>query len=363
MHPRFQTSHLSELDTKFLQLQLSSRDLRIRGAVGLDSMHTSNAANVVLQLVLRPSIVRNALLLHDVPYVHPLNPDASIAIYESLAVVCRKIWASYAFRPHIAPHSFMQLLSREATKHPALFSKPDPVDILAWLFNAMSFRTKVGSEFTSIAKEARTFSKLMKTIFQGMMCHSSTIKPSDGSDGSKDIVPEKKKSSFWFLSLDLPPKPLFKHQSERDIVPQVSLEKLLAKFNGICKTHIVETGAFKSYEILRAPQCLFLVVKRFSKSKFGVEKNPCVVHLPTDLLDVSKHWKMVKGRYRLIGAVSHEGSLEKGRFKVAIFHEASNAWFDITDVSVERTVFHLVSLRDSYILLYELVDGACDLEN
>lgn len=347
LQPSFREVNLESLDHTVVRVHLHDHSFRIRGAVGLDTLHASNSTNVVLQLFLRPQPIRDNLLLHD-SHADPLHPVTAVAIRNALSQLARKIWSSHAFRPHVAPHAFMQLLAREAAARPSLASEPDPADILAWLLNAATVRSSDG---TVVPADAWGFQKLIKRSFLGKMYINTTPKPESASHA------QRTRSTFWFLPLDLPPKPLFKHQSERDIVPQVALEKLLAKFDSSTKVHVVDTGGFKSYAMLHAPPFLFLVVKRFTKSKFGVEKNPCVVHLPTDLLDVGRIWKSVSGQYRLIGAVSHEGSLEKGQFHVAIFHEAAKAWFDVSNVSVEQTVFHLVSLRDTYILLYERHDN------
>lgn len=352
LHPKFQPRCLPELDTHFFQLQLAGGHLRIRGAVGLDSMHGSNAANVILQLILRPRVIRNVLLLQNTLNCNPSNPLTHSHLSDALAIVCRKMWASHAFRPHVAPHAFMQFLSAAAGKQPSLISKSDPLNILSWILNSLSSRSYPHSTSSSDSSSARKFSKLIKKSFQGVMCISST----PDSSTTTDQTAQKRNSKFWLLSLDLPPKPLFKHQSERDIVPQISLEQLLEKYNGHSKVHVVETGGFKTHEVVRLPSLLFLVVKRFTTSKFGVEKNPCLVHLPTGYLDVGKIWNSVGGQYRLIGAISHEGSLEKGQFQVSIFHEAAKTWYDVTNVAVKSTVLQLISLKDSYILLYERID-------
>ena len=41
---------------------------------------------------------------------------------------------------------------------------------------------------------------------------------------------------FLFLALDLPPPPLFQDEMEANIIPQVPLNELLAKFIGASKT-------------------------------------------------------------------------------------------------------------------------------
>lgn len=40
-------------------------------------------------------------------------------------------------------------------------------------------------------------------------------------------------SSFLYLTLDLPPQPLFKDELHENIIPQVPLYTILSKFNGI----------------------------------------------------------------------------------------------------------------------------------
>lgn len=341
-----------------MKVRLNEHVLRIRGAVGFDALHASNSANVILHLFLRPQPIRNVLLLHD-PYADPSHPVPAVAVRNALSHICRKIWATHAFRSHVAPHIFMQVFTRETAKHSSLTSSElDPVDFLAWLINTITPRTrhhKRNEENATRGNQDSEFKTLVKNTFSGTM--QITTKSPDKKSTKVNESP------FWYLSLDLPPKPLFKHENEREIVEQVALETLLKKYNGETRTHVVETGASRSFEILHAPDCLFLVLRRFARSKFATEKNPCVVHLPTDVLSLGQVFRNEEfGDYRLVGAVSHSGSLEKGQYRVAVFHDASNAWFDLTDVSVEQTLFQLVSLTDTYVLLYERCGGKLDTD-
>ena len=41
------------------------------------------------------------------------------------------------------------------------------------------------------------------------------------------------RSSFLYLTLDLPSAPLYKDEMEHNIIPQIPLATLLAKFNGM----------------------------------------------------------------------------------------------------------------------------------
>lgn len=341
VHPRFTPEDLPGLDKDVVKLRLPDHSTRVRGVVGLDALHDTTAATVILQLVLRPPPVRNALLLHD-SYADLFHPVQTVAIQNSLAQIAKAIWASHTFRPHVAPHVFMQILGRAPAARAALESSPaDPIPLLAWLLNTCTPR-KFQKDVPS---HTRAFASLLKASFSGTMKVITTH--------SETKEREEKESPFWFLSLDLPPKPLFKHESDRDIVPQISLEALLSKFDGKTRTHVIRTGASRSFQVTLVPPYLFLAVRRFSKSNFGVQKNPCVVHLPSDHLDLARLWSDSSfGSYRLIAAVSHEGTLDKGQFRVALYHEASRSWFDVTNVSVEPTLFQLVSLTDTYILLY-----------
>ena len=48
-----------------------------------------------------------------------------------------------------------------------------------------------------------------------------------------DPAETQQDTPFMFLALDLPPPPLFQDEMEANIIPQVPLSELLAKFNGI----------------------------------------------------------------------------------------------------------------------------------
>lgn len=341
LHPRFAPKDLSDLDTTVLKLRLPDHSTRVRGVVGLDALHDTTAATVILQLVLRPTPIRNALLLHN-PHADLFHPVRMVAIQNSLAQIAKAIWASHTFRPHVAPHVLMQILGRAPGARAALESHPaDPIPLLAWLLN-----TCAPPKFQKdVTPNTKAFASLLKDSFSGSM-EIKTTHPETKSC-------ELKVSPFWFLSLDLPPKPLFKHENDHDNVPQISLESLLSKFDGKTSSHVIQTGASRSFQVSQVPPYLFLAVRRFSKSNFGVQKNPSVVHLPSNHLDLARLWNNPSfGTYRLIAAVSHEGSLEKGQFRVAIHHDASHSWYDVTNVSVEPTLFQLISLTDTYILLY-----------
>lgn len=102
------------------------------------------------------------------------------------------------------------------------------------------------------------------------------------------------KSPFLFLSLDLPATPLFQDVNERQIIPQVPLSAILAKFDG---STVQEMGnTLKRHQLTRLPPYLILHIKRFTKNNFVEEKNPTIVNFPLRNVDL-KDCKSLR-RYR-----------------------------------------------------------------
>lgn len=93
-------------------------------------------------------------------------------------------------------------------------------------------------------------------------------------------------SPFLFLALDLPLAPLYQDEKDKEIVPQVPLTTILAKFDG----HKVQEVAnqMKRYSITRLPQFLIFHIKRFHKNSWTHEKNPTIVNFPIKNVDMSK---------------------------------------------------------------------------
>ena len=107
-------------------------------------------------------------------------------------------------------------------------------------------------------------------------------------------------SPYIFLALDLPPPPLFQDAVEKNIIPQVSLHSVLAKYDGktsqVCWTlqeidlaHSFtfqeSAGHLRRYKCQRLPPYIILHFKRFTKNAFVEEKNPTIVTFPLRGLD------------------------------------------------------------------------------
>lgn len=90
---------------------------------------------------------------------------------------------------------------------------------------------------------------------------------------------------FLFLALDLPPAPLYQDEKDKDIVPQVPLSTVLAKFDGKKVQEVA--NQMRRYSITRLPNFLIFHIKRFHKNSWTHEKNPTIVNFPIKNVDMS----------------------------------------------------------------------------
>ncbi len=93
---------------------------------------------------------------------------------------------------------------------------------------------------------------------------------------------------FTFLSLEIPPCPLFRDAHGGLIIPQVPLFQLLKKFDGESWSDQVTNEAHmrKQYRIKKLPRYLVLHLVRFTKNNFYLEKNPTIVTFPVRNLEM-----------------------------------------------------------------------------
>lgn len=170
-------------------------------------------------------------------------------------------------------------------------------------------------------------------------------------------------SSFLYLTLQLPPPPLFKDELRENIIPQVPLNDLLATFDGLTeKEHSTyKDSLMRRFQLTRMPKYLILYIKRFTKNTFFKEKNPTIVNFPvkdldlTDLLPAEEREKQPKPVYDLIANIVHEGEPEpgKGSYRVHILHRATSSWFELQDLHVTELLPQMIPLSESYIQIWE----------
>ena len=223
---------------------------------------------------------------------------------------------------------------------------------------------------------------------------------------------------YMYLMLNLPPPPLFKDELDRNIIPQVPLTTLLSQYDG--KTVMVDTrrSMQRTYKIKQLPPYLILVMQRFSKNNWNLEKNPTIINFPIKNIDfkdcTSQRRKppsekerererereragglvfdantapardggarggrgcavvdagdaatAVTGeplgsRYDLVANITHEGGpgAGKGVYKIHLLNKAKEQWLEIQDLFVEERSPQMIFLSESYIQIWERKDIA-----
>jgi U4/U6.U5 tri-snRNP-associated protein 2 len=329
------------------------------GFVGMNNIKDNDYFNVVVQALSHVPPLRNYFMLETFTN----KPELA----KRLSILIRKIWNPRAFKSHVSPHELLQEISLKSNKKFTLTAQSDPADFLSWFLNNMHLalggsKTKPGSS-------------MMQQVFQGKLKVESqeiTAKADAGDRLRFEEAAEVKVdvNRFMMLTLDLPAAPLFQDELERNIIPQIPLTSILAKYDGLrSQEHLNHR---KRYRLLHPlPPYLLFHVKRFSKNKFVSERNPTIVTFDARNLDLSpyvepspQHHKPGEPIwYDLVANIVHEavrgredsveGGEEKKVWKVQIRDRARDEWVQVQDLYVEKTQRELLYLGESYLQVWE----------
>jgi len=166
------------------------------------------------------------------------------------------------------------------------------------------------------------------------------------------------RTPFLILSVDVPTRALFKEEQQKNIIPQVPLLELLLKYDGQTETHNPITHERKKYRLTKLPRYLILHIKRFTKNRWFLEKNPTIVNFPTRGLDLAPFVvagpEVISTTYNLIANIRHEGPATEGSFSVHVQNKASEVWYNLQDLHVEETIPTLITVSEAYLQIYEL---------
>jgi U4/U6.U5 tri-snRNP-associated protein 2 len=227
------------------------------------------------------------------PGLPPPPAGAGPLLTLRLAQLMRKLWNPRAFKGQVAPHEFLLAVSAASGGRFSADRQADPVDLWAWLLNALHFVLTAG-------KVRRR--SVVTDCFQGELEVEDLGGGGGGAVGgggagagggaslsSAAAPPRSRRVPFLMLSLDLPPAPLFKDPtSEKNILPQVPLAQLLRKFDGTTAVETPAAGGLRrcSYRLVRLPPYLCVHVRRFTRNNFFVDKNPTLVTFPLRGMDL-----------------------------------------------------------------------------
>ena len=325
----------------------------------MNNIKANDYFNVVIQALAHIPPLRNFFMLEKVTSRSELTQRFSILI--------RKIWNTRAFKSHVSPHELLQQVSRQSQKRFDLLHQSDPVDFLSWFLNNLHLalggsKTKPGSS-------------IIQKIFQGKIkVDSQEITAKADAHNrlrfEEAVEVRSEVTRFLMLTLDLPAAPLFQDELEKNIIPQVPLASILAKYDGI--TTAEQQNARKRYRLIHPlPPFLLFHVKRFSKNKFISERNPTIVTFQPRSLDMSAYVEPNPAvhppgepiLYDLVANVTHEavkirddsveGEAEKKVWRVQLKDRARDEWLDLQDLYVEKVPAETLFTKESYLMVWE----------
>lgn len=366
LRPHFTPESVAALVSTPREYRTLNGERHLQGVTALDNLQASDYANVVFQVLLCVTPLRNYLLLtRSSPASSFGSKSPQARLLAEFASLAQKIWNPHAFRGHVSPHEVMQSVASASGGRFGPLRQADPTDFFAWFIHTLDREIaracKKRDNVVAQSHDAEPGSRrLLRDCFQGKVeVTSRTDQAVENGGESVGTQVSSRESPFWFLSLDLPPKALFKDASERTLVAQVGLQELLAKYDGSSEHHVVKTGERLSFRLQAVPQFLMLTLRRVTKTKFATENNHAVVHCPVNGLDMSEFLQdesrdgVGSLLYSLIAIVIHDGPHDNCRYRVAVRHSATSKWFSIDNLTVTEVLPQVVSLSDTCMLLYE----------
>lgn len=359
LEPKFSPEKISKLS----QNAALARDVHgvayLPGFCGLNNLKRTDYVSVVA---------------HSLSHVEPLR-DYFLSNKERLAALrfplvrkfgelIRKMWSNDNFKSVISPHDFVQEVTVASGRKFAVGDRSDAVSFLGWLLNTLEKQMKP--------------SKMIHDTFRGSVTVESFSRRTHltkRDDDEDEWKKEQNSSQFLYLTLDIPPTPLFKDSEGGNVIPQIPIYDLLQKYDGVKLSDSVKAGVQfrKRYSITRLPKFLIFHFARFSKNNFNAEKNTTIVTFPiknldlTSLLQKNTDDDNTQYTYDLVSNVCHDlplvgreemqeqgDPLQMGTFRVHVHHQGSKQWYEIQDLHVSETMPQLIGLSESLMCIYRL---------
>ncbi|KZT08623.1 cysteine proteinase [Laetiporus sulphureus 93-53] len=328
----------------------------IPGYIGLNDIKRNDYMNVVIHSLLHVSPLRDYLLLSRFRGKEP-------ELLKRFASLAKKVWNPRLFKSQVSPHEFLQEVNRASVGKFSLETQGDPVEFLGWLLNRLH---------KDMGGTKKRQSSVIFSTFQGQV-HMETqqvvVRPDVGG-GEKpqfDIDREIKStvSPFLFLAVDLPPPPLFQDAIEKNIIPQIGIHSVLAKYDG--HTTQESAGQLRRFKCQQLPPYIILHFRRFTKNIFVEEKNPTIVNFPLRGLDFREYLDAPPGHpptvYDLIANVTHESAAGTTRDKESTIWKVhlragagggeNEKWFQIQDLIVEEIRKEMIFLGETVLQIWE----------
>lgn len=376
VNPTYTKEDVKKLDTVEVErMDLMRRKYR-PGFVGLNNIKNNDYFNVIIHALAHVAPLRNYFMLEDLRFKpelgkqNKLNPtvprDANGSLVQRFSTLLRKIYNPRAFKSHVSPHELLQEISLRSSKRFTLLTQSDPVDFLHWFLH--NLHLSLGGSKT------RPLSSIVQKSFQGRLKIESQAITARADLSDRLRFEESGKineqiSRFLVLTLDLPPRPIFKDEMERNVIPQVPLTTILKKYDGLHPQEL--QGQRRRYRLLHPlPPYLIFHIKRFSTNKFVAERNNTIVTFNPRSLDMSPFVEPDSEHpgsggepilYDLVANVTHETVVESGKkegelksvFKVQVVEKSTGRWREIQDLVVKEVQRELLFTGESYVMVWE----------
>lgn len=360
LNPTFAKQQIVDLHRSAKLSRAYDSTTYLPGIVGLNNIKANDYCNVVLQALSNVPPLRDYFLREE-NYTHIKRPpgDIMILLTQRFGELIRKLWNPRNFKAHVSPHEMLQSIVLCSRKRFQITVQGDPLELLAWFLNSLH---------AALNGTKKRNSSIITKTFQGeMKIYSRKVPNPELPDEEKEKLldlPEYQqtvqKSPFLYLTLDLLAAPLYKDDLEQNIIPQVPLFNLLAKFNGLTEKEYKGKRDFtmKKFELTRLPPFLIFYIKRFTKNLFFTEKNPTIVNFPVKNIDLAEFVAVdanVKDTcYDLVANIVHDGdpNAGKGTYRVHILHKGSNQWYEMQDLHVSDILAQMITLSEAYIQIW-----------
>lgn len=362
LNPTFSPELIKRLETNARESRAFDGTMYTPGVVGLNNIKANDYMNVILQALSHVEGLRN-YFLDEANYKDIKRPpgDQSFLLVQRFGELIRKLWNPKNFKAHVSPHEMLQAIVLCSKKKFEITKQGDSGALLPWILNSLHM---------ALGGTKKKKSSVVYQQFMGSMrILTKKILPTDIDMAKRAELLRSgeyewrvEESPFLFLTSELPPPPLFKDEFHENIIPQVSLYNILSKFNGVTEKEYktYKDNFLKKFELIQLPQFIILYIKRFTKNTFFVEKNPTIVNFPVkgiefgDLLTDELRAKHKHGTtYDLMANIVHDGSPEKGSYKVHVLHKASGKWYEMQDLHVTEILPQMITLTEAYIQIYE----------
>ena len=227
VNPTFTKAQVSKLDKENEEKYSLANEKYIPGFVGINNLKANDYMNVVIQLLTHVPPLRNFFILE--------NLESRAELVKRFSLITRKIWNPRAFKGHISPHEFLQQVTSTTKNQFRVDEQGDPAEFLTRLLN--DFHKQLGG---NPRKQA---SSIIYKLFQGQVHMQSQeivvgggVGEVEGRESRLTFVPGRatvdRDVQFLMLTLDLPAPPLFQDEIDKNIIPQVDIFSLLAKYDG-----------------------------------------------------------------------------------------------------------------------------------